>query len=86
MNLDSLLPNMGEWLRATGPEADVVVSTRIRLARNLAKYPFTNRATHHQKAEIETGLRDVVAKLDIPHPLQYVSVAHLGPLDRRAPT
>ena len=24
MNLDSLLPNLGEWLRGTGPESDVV--------------------------------------------------------------
>ena len=53
MNLDSLLPNLGEWLRGTGPESDVVVSTRIRLARNLADLPFTTRADNHQKAEIE---------------------------------
>ncbi len=52
MNLDSLLPNLGEWLRGTGPESDVVVSTRIRLARNLMNFPFINRATHPQKAEI----------------------------------
>ena len=38
MNLDSLLPYLGEWLRGTGPESDVVVSTRIRLARNLADF------------------------------------------------
>ena len=57
MNLDSLLPNLGEWLRGTGPESDVVVSTRIRLARNLADFPFTNRATNPQKAEI-VGARE----------------------------
>src|SRR5262245_16469270 len=83
MNLDSLLPTTGEWLRATGPEADVVVSTRIRLARNLANLPFTNRATNHQKAEIETRLRHVVTRLDLKHPLRYVSVANLGSLDRQ---
>ena len=48
MNLDTLLPHLGEWLRGTGPEADVVVSTRIRLARNLAHFPFTSRATPAQ--------------------------------------
>ena len=42
MNLDSLIPTIGEWLRGTGPEADIVVSTRIRLARNLAAFPFTS--------------------------------------------
>ena len=83
MNLDSMLPHMGEWLRATGPEADVVISTRIRLARNLADVPFTNRANQHQKAQIEAKLREVVTKLDLPHRLRYVSVATLGPLDRQ---
>ena len=62
MNLDSLLPNLGEWLRGTGPDVDVVVSTRIRLARNLAQFPFTGRATHPQKAEIEAKVREAVAE------------------------
>jgi len=58
MNLDSLLPNLGEWLRGTGPESDVVVSTRIRLARNLVNYPFTNRASAHQKGETAARSRE----------------------------
>jgi protein arginine kinase len=82
MNLDSLLPNLGEWLRGTGPEADVVVSTRIRLARNLAHYPFTSRAALAQKAESETKLREAVAKADLTEPLTYVGVANLSTLDR----
>ncbi len=36
---------VGKWLAANGPEADVVLSTRVRLARNLAEVPFTHRAT-----------------------------------------
>src|SRR5436190_56917 len=75
MNLDSLIPTTGEWLRGTGPEADIVVSTRIRLARNLAAFPFTNRASAHQKAEIEALLRERIAKLDLPSPLQYLNDA-----------
>jgi protein arginine kinase len=35
---------VGKWLAATGPEADVVLSTRVRLARNLADVQFTHRA------------------------------------------
>ena len=81
MNLDSLIPSTGEWLRGTGPESDVVVSTRIRLARNLAAFPFTNRASAHQRAEIEAMLQDRLAKVDPP--LQYVSlvIAHTLPLE-----
>jgi protein arginine kinase len=83
MNLDTLLPNLGEWLRGNGPESDVVVSTRVRLARNLAHYPFTNRATPHQKGEIETKAREAVQKAEVELPLRYVNVAALNPLDRQ---
>jgi protein arginine kinase len=83
MNLDSLIPSTGEWLRGTGPESDVVVSTRIRLARNLAAFPFSNRASAHQKAEIEALLQDRLPKLDLMPPLQYVPLGGLPLLDRQ---
>jgi protein arginine kinase len=83
MNLDSLLPNLGEWLRGTGPDADVVVSTRIRLARNLAQFPFSGRATQSQKAEIETRVKDAVATSALAPLPEYVSVAGMPALDRQ---
>jgi len=82
MNLDHLLSNLGEWLRGSGPDVDVVVSTRIRLARNLVGLPFTTRATKKQKADIEERVRGAMAKCDFNPPLDYVSVDALGPLDR----
>lgn len=83
MNLDSLTHTSGEWLRGTGPESDIVISSRIRLARNLAAFPFTNRASGYQKAEIEALLRDRIAKLDLEPKLGYVNVPGLSTLDRQ---
>ena len=83
MNLDSLSHTSGEWLRGTGPESDIVISSRIRLARNLAAFPFTNRATPHQKGEIENSLRERIAKLDVDPKLDYVNVPGLSTLDRQ---
>ncbi len=83
MNLDRLLPNLGEWLRGNGPESDIVISTRIRLARNLAGSPFSNRASAAQKAETEVRIRDAIATLDLPHKLDYVDVSKLTPIDRQ---
>jgi protein arginine kinase len=83
MNLEALLPKLGEWLRGAGPEGDVVVSTRVRLARNLADHLFTNRATPRQKAEIEAKIRQCVETLELAHPLRYVDVAQLNSLDRQ---
>jgi len=83
MNLDTLTQTSGEWLRGTGPESDIVISSRIRLARNVAAFPFTNRASAYQKAEIETMLRDRVGRLDLTPRLEYVNVPNLSPLDRQ---
>lgn len=83
MNLDDLTHTSGEWLRGTGPEADIVTSSRIRLARNLAAFPFTSRASAYQKAEIEGLLRDRIGKLDLEPKLQYINVPTLSQLDRQ---
>ncbi len=83
MNLDNLTHTCGEWLRGTGPESDIVISSRIRLARNLAAFPFSNRASAHQKAEIEASLRDKFPRLDLQPPLAYLTVPTLSPLDRQ---
>ncbi|GMV80020.1 MAG: hypothetical protein AMXMBFR7_12040 [Planctomycetota bacterium] len=43
MLLDDLLKSPGEWLGGAGPQADIVISGRVRMARNLAKYRFISR-------------------------------------------
>src|SRR5215212_2864021 len=83
MNIDDLLPHLGEWLRGTGPESDVVVSTRIRLARNLADYPFTGRASPAQKTEIVARAKEAVARADLPYGLDYHDVPGMPALDRQ---
>jgi protein arginine kinase len=83
MKLDELTHSCGEWLRGGGQESDIVISSRIRLARNLAAFPFSNRASAHQKGEIEALLRDRLTKLDLTPPLSYFSMAGLSTLDRQ---
>jgi protein arginine kinase len=48
----------GEWLSGTGPESDIVMSTRIRLARNLVDYPFLTRIEEARKTALERQLRE----------------------------
>ena len=83
MNLDKMTDTSGEWLRGTGPECDIVISSRIRLARNLAAFPFTNRASSHQKSEIEALLRERIAKLELEPRLSYLNLTTLSQLDRQ---
>jgi protein arginine kinase len=46
------------WLDASGPASHLVLSTRIRLARNLADFPFVGRNSDRER---ETILREVEA-------------------------
>ena len=39
----------GLWSDGTSDDGDVVVSSRARLARNLAGFPFVNQATDVQQ-------------------------------------
>ncbi|TRZ95469.1 protein arginine kinase [bacterium] len=52
MKLSDLLNHTSEWLKGTGPHSDIVISSRIRLARNLDKFPFPHWANKKQSEEI----------------------------------
>lgn len=41
-----------KWYLETGPQGDVVLSTRVRLARNIADYPFPCKLSPEQSAQV----------------------------------
>lgn len=43
-----LFDTTSPWLTGSGPHSEMVLSTRIRLARNLSEVPFTHRAREEQ--------------------------------------
>ena len=49
-----------KWYQRAGSCADVVCSTRVRLARNLKHYPFPAYASVEQKEEIEQKVKDAM--------------------------
>lgn len=54
---------MANWYLEAGKEADVVMSTRIRLARNIADIPFTNRYTKEQAESILRKMEEIVPSI-----------------------
>src|SRR5262249_21200342 len=81
MTLDDLTRTSGEWLRGTGPESDIVMCSRIRLARNLADFPFSNRASRGEKTEIETNVKQAIERGRLH--LSYFDVNAMNTLDRQ---
>jgi len=55
--------SMGEWLRNDGPDRDVVISSRVRLARNLAGFNFVNHAERVELLQLVAMAREHVSSL-----------------------
>ncbi len=83
MELNDLTQTSGEWLRGEGPEADIVISSRIRLARNLADFPFISRAGDQDRERIEGILHERIAGMEASGRLLYFDVEQLEILDRQ---
>ena len=83
MKLDELIQSSGEWLRGEGPEADIVISTRVRLARNLSQFPFLTRADEAARTEIERILSAQITRLAERKSLNYFDLTGLQRLDRQ---
>lgn len=82
MKISDLADNTGEWLRGTGAESDIVISSRIRLARNVARFPFLSRANVKQKREIEEIVRNKIKEAEITSDLRYINLANIDPVER----
>lgn len=71
------------WMKPTGAESDVVLSSRIRLARNLCRIPFPNRAETKQLAEVVSQTQAAIKELEKNnHQYDMIRLDSLTPLDR----
>lgn len=50
------------WTKASGDDGDVVISSRVRLARNIKGFPFPHKASEEQLAMINQTLCESVEK------------------------
>jgi protein arginine kinase len=82
MKLTDLSNDINEWFSGSGPLADIVISSRIRLARNLAGYKFLNRCSTAEKSELLKKLKDVLMSLDLGDKVFYISVDRAPALNR----
>ncbi len=78
-----LAQHSGEWLRGTGPESDIVISSRIRLARNLADFPFIRRCSDEDRISIERTVRARMEAIEGWDEIRYVDIEQLSEIDRQ---
>ncbi|MCA9131721.1 MAG: protein arginine kinase [Planctomycetales bacterium] len=83
MKLEDLAGKCGEWLRGSGPESDIVISSRIRLARNLAEFPFVRRASREERAQIAKMVRAKIESIQDWSRVLYLDLERLDEVDRQ---
>ncbi len=82
-DFDDLAHRSGEWLRGTGPESDIVISSRIRLARNLADFPFIRRCSDEDRISIERTVRARMDSIEDWEDIRYIDIEQLSEIDRQ---
>ncbi len=83
MQLDDLLKQTSEWVKGTGPNSEIVMSSRIRLARNLNKYPFSNWAKKKQEEEVLLLAREGIEKSNYLKGHLFLKIGELSEIDRQ---
>jgi protein arginine kinase len=83
VKLEDLAGKCGEWLRGSGPESDIVISSRIRLARNLAEFPFMRRATEDERGQILRQVKKKLQTLENWSSMLFLELHQLDDVDRQ---
>ncbi|MDN5293473.1 MAG: protein arginine kinase [Eubacteriales bacterium] len=82
---DVIFGASSRWL-FEGPENDVVISSRVRLARNLEDIPFPHLMNEDQASRVLHGVRLAATTPEVYRelgPMEFVMLEELSPLERQ---
>lgn len=83
MPLDKRVKNeQSKWMQGKGPMSDVVISSRARLARNLAQFSFPSREDGKQLNQVRNKIRETLKGLQ--YKLDFLQMEELSELEKRA--
>ncbi len=81
--VNDLLYHTSEWLKGSGPNSDIVISSRIRLARNLSDIPFPHRANKKQSQEAMDVIKEAIKKVNYLKKTLFLKLQDLDVLDKQ---
>jgi len=76
---------LSSWMKADGPDAEIVISSRVRIARNVQSEPFPMLATSSQSEHILNRVRNVLENEQL-HALgqfEMLQLDQVGELEKR---
>src|SRR4029434_3318163 len=83
MQVSTMVSTAGEWLRGEGAHHQIVISSRVRLARNLRNRPFPGWAKKVERGSILDLIRPRVEDLSDMQDSFSESLQDLSALDRQ---
>jgi protein arginine kinase len=74
--------DLGEWLRADGPDHDIALCTRVRFARNVEGYRFSPLLNRDEARNLTAFVTQQLTQLELEAPLRIVDVSGLDARQR----
>ena len=71
------------WFGGVGTESDVVVSSRVRLARNLIDHPFPGFLSAEEELTVQDSILSAFRKLPAKDEFTILNLNEMSPLERR---
>lgn len=83
MKLDDLLLHTSEWLKGVGPNADIVISSRVRLARNIEGRFFPHWANKAQSEETMGIISEAIKKVGHLKKTTFFKLSDMDNVDKQ---
>jgi protein arginine kinase len=82
MKPTDLSSHISKWFDGSGPVADIVISSRVRLARNLAGFEFLQCLTTKKQTDILDKLKDILLSLNLEEKIFFIDVEQVSEIER----
>ena len=82
MRLNELSSRISQWFSSEAPLSDIVISSRIRLARNLSGHKFISRCNEDERQDVLQILKQTVLSLGELGDIFFIDIAHGSVLER----
>lgn len=74
---------MTKWYQTQGEYSDIVLSSRIRLARNIKNIPFNNKLTSEQRKQINKSVKQALSNINLgDNKLKFIDMSSLSDFER----
>ncbi|MGI6551989.1 MAG: protein arginine kinase [Bacillota bacterium] len=86
MDMDRLVTRASKWMEGTGPQGDVVLTSRIRLARNIKGLPFPHLLQEEKLRELIQQVFKAVSSKSVTKtfgPMELLQLDTLSPLQKQ---